>query len=251
MRLTAAGERLLPQARGLLARAAGLRDAARASGHSGQGAGGTLTLGYVPSASSTVLPELVRKLRQQRPAAVLQLHEMISEDQHDALVAGRIDAGIARLLPRNARLVAACHIADPFCLALPRQRPPAALTLNLSDFADHPFVGFTRHRGPAYFDRAMLLCSQAGFSPRIRFEASTVHGVLDLVSAELGVALVPASAGLLKTTNVVVHRFRRPGSGDVLALLRRKDAPNPLLDVLEGAVAGILAGVEELMWRRG
>jgi DNA-binding transcriptional LysR family regulator len=251
MRLTLAGEQLLPQARDLLARAAGLREVARAKGDGGQGAGGTLTMGYVPSASSTVLPELVRALRRERPAVVLHLHEMISEEQQDALVAGRIDAGIARILPRNTRLVAACHMADPFCLALPRQQSSrqrsssTASTLNLRDFAAHPFIGFTRHRGPAYFDRAMYLCGQAGFSPSIRYEASTVHGVMDLVSTGLGVALVPASASLLKTKNVAVHRLRRSGSGDVLALLRRKADPNSLLPVIEAAVAKVLVTIEE------
>ena len=45
------GEALLPEARALLDRAAHLKDALH-----GDGASGTLALGYVPSASSTVLP---------------------------------------------------------------------------------------------------------------------------------------------------------------------------------------------------
>ena len=244
VRLTAAGERLLPEARHLLERAAGLRAAARAGDGGAEGLAGTLTLGYVPPASATVLPELVRRLRSLSPGTALQLREMISDEQQEALVAGHIDAGLARMLPRHARVSAACQIPDPFALALPRggRRPPAG-TLDLRDYAGHDFIGFTRHRGPAYFDRSIHLCSQAGFSPRIRYEASTVHGVLDLVSAGLGVALVPASTGLLGIKSVSVRALRRRGSGDVLALLRRRVDANPLLPMLERAVAGILEGV--------
>lgn len=243
VRLTAAGERLLPAARHLLERAAGLRDTARMAGREAREPVGTLTLGYVPSASSTVLPELVRGLRKSNPGVTLQLREMISDEQNDALVAGHIDAGVARTLPRHARVVAACQIPDPFCLAVPRSAPRPRRTLELRDFAEHDFVGFTRHRGPAYFDRSIHLCSRAGFSPRIRYEASTVHGVLDLVSAGLGVALVPASTVLLGVKGVSIHALRRSGVGDVLSLLRRRADANPLLPTLERVVAGILDGV--------
>ena len=52
--------------------------------------------------------------------------------------------------------------------------------VDLRELADSSFVAFTRFRGPAYYDRSIYLCSQAGFSPRILYEASTVHGVLPM-----------------------------------------------------------------------
>src|SRR5262245_48444231 len=58
VRLTPAGESLLPEARFLLERAARLKDAI-----SGSASRGHLALGFVPSVSSTVLPELIRRLR--------------------------------------------------------------------------------------------------------------------------------------------------------------------------------------------
>lgn len=235
-RLTAAGERLLPEARLLLARAAALPERLRGDG---EDEAATLTLGYVPSASSTVLPALVRALRQAHPRVVVGLQEMISEAQIEALVSGHIDAGIARSAPRHARVSAACRIADAFCLALPQARARQVATpARLADFAGESFVAFTRHRGPAWFDRSIHLCSQAGFSPRIRYEASTVHGVLDLVAAGLGVALVPASAALLGIAGVRLRALQRQAAADeVLALLKRRVDAHPLLPTVERAVA--------------
>lgn len=242
VRLTPAGEQLLPEVRQLLERAARLRDAARGEAAAARG---SLVLGYVPSASSTVLPELVRGLRKQAPGLTLELREMISDAQHAALIAGQIDAGIARTGAHQARIAAACRIADPFCLARPRGTPAAHGVLDLRAFVEHDFVGFTRHRGPAYFDRAIQLCSQAGFSPRIRYEASTVHGVLDLVGAGLGVALVPASTALLGVKGVALQALRRRDAADVLALLRRKTDANPLLPLLAQTVATIFDAIAQ------
>lgn len=250
VRLTAAGAALLPEARALLAQAAGLRERVALPAVSAP-----LTLAFVPSASSTVLPALVRHLRQRHPGLRLALREMISSAQVDALanvqkdsqIDGQIDAGLARSPLRHPRLAVAQQMADPFCLALPQDHPAArATTLDLAQHADDDFVGFTRHLGPAYFDQCIRLCGQAGFSPRLRFEASTVHGVLDLVGAGLGLALVPASAALLAKPGVRVRGLagRLDGPGDeTLVLLRRKADAHPLMADLEAGVAEIFAAM--------
>jgi len=238
MRLTAAGEALLPEARDLLERAAGLKHSrSRAAG------AGTLALGYVPSAGSTVIPGLVRVLRRAHPGLEIRLHEMISDEQREALLSGRIDAGLARSGLRHPRLHAACTLADPFCLALPAARAKGAKglpdMLDLRDQAAETFVAFTRHRGPAYFDRAIRLCGDAGFSPRIRYEASTLHGVLALVSADLGVALVPESAALLGVRGVALRRLRHRAGDEVLSLLLRRHETRPLLQELAVSVGDL------------
>lgn len=241
VRLTAAGQSLLPEARFLIDRAARLRDVVRhdeARAH--------IALGFVPSASSTVLPELVRHLRRRHPALNLELREMISAEQVEALVAGHIDAGIARAATRHPRLAVACQMPDPFCLALPDKAARGLdATVDLRRFSEHSFVGFTRHRGPAYFDQSTHLCTQAGFSPRIRYEASTVHGVLGMVASDLGVALVPASTSLLAMGGVAFRSLRRKGRGELLALLRRKTDHHPLLPVVEESVDAIFATLSQ------
>lgn len=237
MKLTPAGEALLPYARDLLDRAAGLVDTARRAPGSG-----TLTLGFVPSASSTVIPGLVRRLRATQPGVELRLAEMISDEQHEALVAGRIDGGIARTGAQHPHVKALCSLGDPFCVALHAQRAASLPdVVNLRGMAAEPFVAFTRHSGPAYFDRTIRLCGDAGFSPRIRYEASTLHSVLDLVGAELGIALVPASAALLGARDVVLRRLRQRSRGDMLTLLARRRDAHPLLAGLADAVESIFA----------
>lgn len=236
--LTAAGQALLPEARFLAERARRLRDAVHgAAGRS------RLALGFVPSAGSTVLPELARRLKTLHPALDLDLHEMISAEQVEALVGGRIDAGLVRAAVKHRQVVTPCWVADPFCLALPagEARGRAAGPLDLKDFAGHDFVGFTRHRGPAYFDQSIQVCAQAGFSPRIRYEASTVHGVLDLVAAGLGVGLVPESTALMERKGVRLRPLaRKAAAQERLGLVRRRSDAQPLLPAVEAAVGEAL-----------
>lgn len=243
VRLTAAGEALVPEARALLDRAGHLKDRLQ-----GDGASGVLALGYVPSASSTVLPALVRQLRAAHPGLRIELREMISAAQTEALVAGHLDAGIARSPARHPRVVAPAQMDDPFCLASPAAEPPAPRSaIDLRVLAEQDFVAFTRHRGPAYFDQSIHLCARAGFSPRIRYEASTVHGVLDLVAAGLGHALVPQSAVLLGRTGVAFRRVRSPAQDQVLALLRRKGDARTVPQWLDQAVRAIFARMAQRM----
>lgn len=240
VRLTAAGAALLPEARDLLARAGRLQS----FGNAAQQAL-SLSLGFVPSASTTVLPDLVRPLRRAHPQLQLQLKEMITSEQVHAIVAGQIDAGLARTPARHPRLTVACELADPFCLVLPADhRRTGTGPVNLRDFAEADFVAFTRHRGPAYFDQSVYLCSQAGFSPRIRYEASTVHGVLDLVGAGLGVALIPASTSLLAQDGVRLRSLQRHAGRETLALVRRKEG-GVLLAEVETLVAAIFATLQQ------
>jgi DNA-binding transcriptional LysR family regulator len=240
VRLTAAGESLLPEARYLLDRAARMKESVTGSASSGH-----LALGFVPFASSTVLPKLIRLLKKEHPALHIELREMISSEQAEAVAGGHLDAGIARTKPHHPRLMVAAEMSDPFCLALtPQEARRAGNPVELRSFANHDFVSFTRHRGPAYFDQSIYLCAKAGFSPRIRYEASTVHGVLDLVGAGLGVALVPSSCALLSVAGVSFRRLRGASAGQFLVLLQRKGDSNSILPMLADAVRTNFAELE-------
>jgi len=245
VRLTGAGEALLPEARSLLDRAARLREAVR-----GAGDGVRLSIGYVPSAVSTVLPSLARRLRKASPLPDLDLRELISTEQAEALLGAHIDAGLARTSPRHPRLEVAASMPDPFCLAVPlhesRKLPPV---VPLKAYAAHPFVSFTRHRGPAYFDKSIHLCAQAGFSPRIRYEASTLHGVMNLVGAGLGVALVPASSALLGVPGVRVRRLSGAAQNEAFVLLVRKSVEHPALPALRESVDAVFRGMQQSLER--
>ena len=72
-----------------------------------------------------------------------------------------------------------------------------------------------------------------------------MHGVLDLVGAGVGVALVPASTVLLGTAGVTLKPLRRPGAAEKLALLRRHVDEHPLLAPAQTVVSAIFVALTQ------
>ncbi|MDB5859058.1 MAG: transcriptional regulator, LysR family [Ramlibacter sp.] len=242
--LTPAGRNFLAHASAILEQVERAKQQARGVD---EGGGGVVSLAFVPSASHVVIPRLVRELRRTQAGIEIELREMITAQQLEALEADSIDFGLARLPARGRGLHVDAELVDPFCLAVPADHALAAGTgpVTARVLADEPMVGFTRYRAPAFHDQALNACISAGFSPRLRYEASTVYSVLDLVSAGLGVAIVPSTCALLRPEGVVFRTLpakMKPGS---LALVRRASATAPAM----AAVAGIVARIFQQLQR--
>ena len=239
VRLTEAGAAFLIEAKDLLARSERAKKAAR---HTNSLHGGAVRIGYVPSAGHVVLPRFLDELRRICPNAEIDVQEMITPQQVQALCAREIDVGLARAPVNFARIVVAAELEDPFCLALPsRHALSGSGPIDLRTAADCTFVSSARQRAPAYFDQALALCSDAGFSPKLRYEASTLYGVLALVGAGLGVAIVPSSAVMLAPKGFTLRPLSRPTRGGSLAFVQLRGDPNPFIATLAKLATAVFA----------
>jgi DNA-binding transcriptional LysR family regulator len=111
VRLTTAGAAFLGEAKDLLARSERAKRLAR---HNGSALGGAVRIGYVPSAGHTVLPRLLRQIRQLRPDGEIDVCEMITPQQVQALCAGDIDVGLARAPINSGRITVVAELDDRF-----------------------------------------------------------------------------------------------------------------------------------------
>ena len=226
VRLTPAGQTFLSEAKQVLASVERAKVLARQ-----KEAGGVIRIAFVPSAAHTLLPPLLKRLREERPQAEVDVAEMITSVQVEALRTGRIDVGLARAIPGASVELRQFMLDDPFVLAVPHGHPLAGrMPIELAKAAEAEFVGFTRYLGPAFFDQVISLCTDAGFSPRIRYEASTVYGVLSLVGAGLGVAVVPASSVLLLPPDIDLRPLKRPTRHGGVVFIRGTDTSSPLVE---------------------
>jgi DNA-binding transcriptional LysR family regulator len=239
VRLTTAGTAFLNDAKDVLARAESAKHRAR---HQKDAAGGFVRIGYAPSTGHMILPKLIRRLRASRPAAKLEVQEMFSSAQGQALQSNEIDVGLVRP-PVNARLVElGAQLSDPFCLAIPEGHVLAGRgPIDLRDAVQEIFVSSTRPHGPAFFDQSLGLCADAGFSPDIRYQATTVHGILDLVSAGLGVAIVPGSMATMAPVGVKLRLLRNPSRVGAIAFAQLRGDPNPLVATLATLAVEVFA----------
>lgn len=223
--LTAVGAALLPDVRRLLASADALPPLAR---RLARGEAGSLSLAFVSTADYGLLPSLLRAFGARYPQVRLQLSEATSDVQIDELVAGRIDAGlvIPPVPPRHAAglsylpvvrepLVVAMPAAGLPATGLPATGSPAAGSpaaasdahedepVHLADVAALPLVIFPRRLAPGFYDIITGCYGAAGETPRIGQEAIQMQTIVSLVSAGMGVALVPQSMRNLRRTGVV------------------------------------------------
>jgi len=236
--LTAVGRQLLPEVRRILADADALPALAQGLAH---GEVGTLSLGFVSTADYGILPPLLRQFGERYPRVRLQLLEATSDVQVEALMDGRIDAGLF-IPPVPARYANELSylpiVREPLMLALPAGRGDAADAqsgqpgepVSLADFADEPLVIFPRRVAPAFYDIIMGCYAALGLTPRVGQEAIQMQTIVSLVSAGMGVALVPQSLCHLRRTGVTYRALRETSTLIETGLLWRTAEVTPVLE---------------------
>jgi DNA-binding transcriptional LysR family regulator len=140
------------------------------------------------------------------------MQELVASDQLDLAI-------VALDVEYPATVVGVELLEEPVVLALPPDDPLTKLEqIHMSQLRDHPFVLFRAGTGlRAKTDR---LSREAGFVPRVAFETSNLDRLLALVSAGLGVSLVPASTAAAARHPIRVLDFAPPLTRTVGAIWR-------------------------------
>ena len=201
--LSAAGAALLPEVRRLLQLVDELPRHAQAAA---QGLAGRLRLAFVSSIAYGPLPGWLRSFRAAQPQVALQLREATLDVQLDAFAAGDIDAGFVLHAPGAAPTGLGAWRAwhEPLVLALPEGHAAARLSrLRFARIAHEPLVIFPRQITPSLFDAIVSHYRAAGHTPHIAQEAIQMQTLVNLVSAGMGLAWVPASVMQLQRPGVV------------------------------------------------
>jgi DNA-binding transcriptional LysR family regulator len=209
VRLTAQGTVFLAEARRTLEAAQRAVDVTQ---RSMRGEAGTLAIGFFLSGAGGFFPRAIREFRRLRPGIRLSLMEMPTVEQIAALEEGRIDVGLTRPLqpPADRLLRSELLYLDPVVVAMRPDHPLARRTVKVEALATERLVLADRHANTGFFDSIVSLCAVEGFSPQIANTSATWSGVLTLVEAGEGIALVPAGVKKLRMRGLA---FRPLGPG--------------------------------------
>jgi DNA-binding transcriptional LysR family regulator len=190
VRLTAAGEAVLPHARTALA---AVRTMGVAADEVTRLVRGTVTIGTVTS-HNVDIPHLLADFHAEHPNVEITLGTDTSDNLVENVRAGRLDVAIASVGPDEVpaglhiEVVTDEAIEAAVCLTDPLAKRKK---VRFADLRDRTLIALPVGAGIRnQFDRA---CAKAGVSPRIAFEASTPLALADLAGRGLGVAIVPAS----------------------------------------------------------
>ena len=228
--LTPAGAALLPEARRLLEQASGIPELVR---RAAAGESGRLALSFVTPADYSVLPPLLRDYSAAFPKVELVLQEATSDVQVDGLLHGRIDAGLLiPPLPDKARdlLDYASVLEEPLVLCAPGGvLPDDGKPIDLRALPALPLIIFPRKSAPSLYDAILSCFHDAGITPTIGQEAIQMQTIVSLVSAGMGLALVPQSVSNLLRPGVEYRALANPTPLVELGLAWRRDNASPVL----------------------
>jgi len=220
--LTTAGAILLEQSRGLLAHVDSVLEATR---RAARGETGRLVIGVPPSVMLSGLPTAISKYRARFPGVALRLREMSTSAIEHAVALGEIDLGFLREAAPGHPLASRAIYQEPVMAVLPKSHPLAAhKSVCLSSLQKDPFVFFPKQLGPAFFDRLISLCAEAGFTPTIAVEATQWQSVIALVEAGMGVTLAPGCMRKFRSSHVVFRSIPR-ATTTVTACWRAAELP--------------------------
>ncbi|AQV98588.1 LysR family transcriptional regulator [Cupriavidus necator] len=193
LRLTPAGEAVLRNARRTLFFSEEIRRAAR-EGESGEQ--GQLRVGFVGSATYSLMPQLIRTFRRRYPRVELTIEESTTAELLRRLEEHSLDVALLRfpvLEPTNATIT--LLQSDHFMLAVSADAPLAGRSeVALAELADEPFIMYSRTLVPSMHTLTTYAFHEVGIKPRVAQEAVQVQTILSLVESGLGIALVPAAA---------------------------------------------------------
>lgn len=224
--LTEAGQRLLQDARGILAQVdQALGNARRAA----RGEVGVIRIGFTSSASfNPFVTSAIRDYSREHPDVGVILSEGTTAHLLGLFQAQRLDAAFVRPAPgETGSLSTRVLFREEMWVALPEgHRLAGRASVPLRALAREPFILYPRRNGRALYDAIVGACQAAGFSPEVGQEAPQMGSTVTLVAAGLGISIVPASMGHLHTPGVTY----RPIEGDAPRAdmsLVCQDAPAP------------------------
>jgi DNA-binding transcriptional LysR family regulator len=228
--LTGAGSALLPEARRLLEGAASLPELVR---RAAAGESGRLALSFVTPADYSVLPPLLRDYSAAYPNVQLVLQEATTDVQVDDLLHERIDAGL--IIPplsdkAQVHLDYLKLLEEPLVLCAPAGvLPHGGKPVDLKTLRQLPLIIFPRKSAPSLYDAILSCFHEAGLSPEIGQEAIQMQTIVSLVSAGMGLALVPQSVSNLMRPGVEYRALAGPTPLVELGLAWRRDNASPVL----------------------
>ena len=198
--LTTAGELLLARGKLLLSDAARLAEDVQKVG---RGLEGSVRLGLTGSATYGLMPKIVRATAAALPE--LDLHvsgESLTPVLERQLLSGQIDVALLRPPVDSANIKHTIIAYESLVAALPADSPLAdRAELHLRDVTEGALVGY-----PANSSVSRVLDTEirsAGQRPRYSNRVPETSTLISLVSAGLGMAIVPESAMALKLSGVL------------------------------------------------
>ena len=231
--LTDAGCTFLNDVRAILGHLDHAFDTAR---RTARGEQGRISVGY--TLFHPVVPRVIREFRQALPLVSLTLEESSPYDLIERMQNDKIDVAFITLIADQEGVAIEPLLEEPRVVALPSGHPLARTenggdtALSLKSLAGETFTFLGRPHSPLPMaaNAVVAACQAAGFSPRVGQIVPNNRSRLNLVAANLGIALIAASLQRNYIEGVVYRRLKRAKQLKIpLNLVSRRGDPSAVV----------------------
>ena len=146
-------------------------------------------------------PQTIAGFSLQYPDIAITLNDFSSQAQAQKLLTAELELGFLRL-PTDERLAVQPLLFEQLALAVPASSAWLKIPFELADLNTAGFIALNAHRGPGLAAQIQQWASSHQFKPRVTQYCDDIQTVLAVVSAGLGVALLPYRADLLLAKQV-------------------------------------------------
>lgn len=238
-----------------------------------------LNIGFVPSVLYGLLPEVIATFKQQNADTEVNLKDISSYQQIEALKSGEIDVGFGRFAHQDPWIQQILLRHERYLVALPKAHPLAEVKeQRLLDLANSRLILYHQTHLPGLINTdsiaadmststqdkrtkqtlkpeaasvtdsvtepLLYLFAQHGITPLRTSKVSDLQVALGLVAAGEGITLVPASLQVMRTKQISYQRLIHENVTSPIYLHTLKDFIHP-------KVNDLLTAIYEIYEQRG
>ncbi|MXP42036.1 LysR family transcriptional regulator [Altererythrobacter soli] len=180
-------------------------------------------IGVVGSIMYGEMPRIIRRFRRHNPTIEVELVELITLEQVDALKGGRIDAGLGRVRIDDPAIRREILHNEPLFAALPadHQLARASHPLPIHALTNEVLIVYPSQPRPSYADQVLSHFRDHGSRPARVVEVREVQTALGLVAAQAGVAIVPSSMQHLQRDDLAYRPIAHTDATSPIILSQR------------------------------
>ena len=209
---------------------------------------GSISLGFVPSMATNILPLIANHIRIKLPQINLIFKEYMSYEQVPALNTGNLDIGLTRL-PKDLNAFNYSRVvSEPYYLAVNENNPLSKKNeISIYDLHGEDFIMYDAIIGKYSFELLSSLFVNSGVKPNFVQYVSQPSVFLGLVRASVGVALLASSSKENLPENVLFKKILLPEwiRADVF-LATKKEPKNKLIPEVYNSIMEALYNAEKI-----
>jgi len=193
---------------------------------------GLLRIGFISTAGSELVADIVRQFRESYPEVEVSLRNILTAEQLQMLETGSLDIGFLRLpIGGHSALDVVTVHREPFVLVVPSSHKLAKRKrVRLREVAGENFVMYERTWAPGFHDLMFGILRDAGIVPNVTQTAGEVPTLISLVHSRMGITITPLSVVKYSVASVVACNIVDRIPMSEIGMAFRKGTRAPVVD---------------------